>query len=379
MGLDPLSPWTYGRRNARKILPTLIILTFVVMLVLVTLSTLRGLKEATLVYAREFDHWTILFPKKNTAIPREVRERIAAHPAVERVIDSRNCFMRVRTLIGPVPYHLRAAKAEEMRFLLDRAGDSLRAGRLPEAKTNEVALHESLMRANGWELGAEFGMDKNEDEWMPGRFRVVGVLQGPTPMGLASFDFLNNPLLYSFAPKLWERLIVVPRPGRAGEVNAWLRDLEEVKVWDKARAIEEVSQGFDRILLVLDFVSLLLIVVVSLVVGLIHNIFFGQRMDEFAILLAIGHTRRRLFRKVASETGAIMACSWAAGMGLAIVLMRAFAALALSPRGIDLPLWQPGAILVSLLLPVVAQLFASATVLGRLRELDPVAIIERRG
>jgi hypothetical protein len=51
----------------------------------------------------------------------------------------------------------------------------------------------------------------------------------------------------------------------------------------------------------------------------------------------------------------------------------------MAPRGIPLPFWQPGAILVSLILPVVAQAFAVATVLGRLRRLDPVTIIERRG
>src|SRR5262245_32598996 len=141
--MDPLSPWTYGRRNFRKILPTLIILTFVVTLVVVILTTLEGVKESTLVYAREFDHWTVLLPKKDTRISKETREALAARPDIERLIDSRNCFLRVRTLIGPVPYHLRAAREEEMAFLLERAGARLREGRLPKGGTNEVALHEN--------------------------------------------------------------------------------------------------------------------------------------------------------------------------------------------------------------------------------------------
>jgi hypothetical protein len=377
--MDPLSPWTYGRRNFRKILPTLIILTFVVALVVAILTTLGGLKESTLVYTREFDHWTVLFPKKDTRIPKETREALAGHPDVERLIDSRNCFMRVRTLIGPVPYHLRAARAEEMAFLLERSGARLREGRLPKPGTSEVALHENLMRANDWGLGAEFGMEVSEDDWMPGRFRVVGVLEGPTPLGLASFEYLNNPLVYAFSAKLWERLIVVPRPGRTAAVNAFLRELKDVKSWDKARAVDEVSQGFDRIILVFRFISGMLIAVVSVVVGLIHNIFFGQRMDEFAILLAIGHTKRRLFGSVTLETAAIMAVSWAAGVGLALGVLAAFRAAVLLPKGIPLPVFQPLPIILSLALPLVAQVFASGTVIGRLRRLDPVAIIERRG
>jgi hypothetical protein len=58
---------------------------------------------------------------------------------------------------------------------------------------------------------------------MPGRFKVVGVLDGPTPVGVCSFEFLNNPLQYTFSAKLWERVVVVSKPGRVAELNAYLR------------------------------------------------------------------------------------------------------------------------------------------------------------
>ncbi len=377
--MDPLSPWTYARRNRRKILPTLLILTFVVTLVVAILATVRGLKEAALEYTREFDHWTMLFPKRDTRISPETRRAVAAHPAVERLLDSRNCFIRVKTVIGFVPYHLRAATPEETRFLMERCGARLKEGALPRPGTNEVALHEYLMKANGWSLGREFGIDVDENDWMPGRFRITGILEGPAPLGVCSFEYLNNPLVYAYSAKLWERLWVVARPGRLAEMNAFLRTLDDVKAWDKARSVEEVSQGFDRILLVLNFISGILILVVSLVVGLIHNIFFAQRMDEFAVLLAIGHTKRRLFRKVALETGGIMAFSWGAGVALAFAVLGAFRAAVLEPRGVPLPLAQAAPVAASLALPVVAMVFAIATVRGRLRRLDPVSIIERRG
>lgn len=377
--MDPLSPWTYARRNLRRMLPLFIILAFVVALVVAILTTLGGLKESTLVYTREFDYWTVLLPRRDTRIPASVRAALEAHPAVERLIDARNCFVRVRTLVGPVPYHLRAVRREEADFLLGRAGNRLKEGTLPRAGTSEVALHENLMKANGWSLGAEFGMEVTEEDWMPGRFRVVGILEGPTPLGLASFEYLDNPLLYPFSPKLWERLVVVARPGRLSELNAFLRGLPEVKPWDKERAVEEVAQAFDRIVLIFNFVSALLILVVSGVVGLLHNIFFAQRLDEFAILLAIGHPRRRLLAKALLETAGLMACSWAAGMLLAFGALETFRQAVLLPRGISPPMAQPGPVMVSLALPLVAQVFTGATVFGRLRRLDPVTIIERRG
>jgi hypothetical protein len=51
----------------------------------------------------------------------------------------------------------------------------------------------------------------------------------------------------------------------------------------------------------------------------------------------------------------------------------------LLPRGIPVPFWHAGPLLVSVALPMVAQVFAVVTVLGRLRRIDPVQIIERRG
>jgi hypothetical protein len=376
--MDPLSPWIYGRRNARKLLPVAIILASSVTLLVAVLTTLAGLQDSMLVYTREFDHWTVALPRRETKIDAAVLREVAAHPAVERVVESRNGVVRVKSLIGPLPFNLRAVKQEELGLFLERTETRLREGRLPRAGTGDVALHAGVMKANGWGLGQRFGMEESEDDWMPGSFTVAGVLEGPVPLGLASFEYLSGPL-YAFAPKLWERVLVVAKPGRTAEMNAWLRGLGAVKTYDKARAVEDVTQALERILLVLHFISATLIVVVSVVVGLLHNIFFGQRTDEFAILLAIGHAKRRLFRRVAAEAGALMAVSWAAGLGLAYAAVALFRALVLEPRGVDLPLAQGAPVLVSLALPAVALAFACGTVMGRLRRLDPVSIIERRG
>jgi len=222
-------------------------------------------------------------------------------------------------------------------------------------------------------------MDVSEDDWMPGRFRVVGILGGDTPIGFASFEFVSRPELYFFSAKLWERILVFAKPGREAEMNDFLRSLETVRVWDLARAETEISKSFDRLLLIVDFISILQIAVVAIVVGLIHNIFFAQRSDEFAILLAVGTTQGRLLRKVMGETAVLMAAAWLAGVGAALGILSTFQALVLDPRGIPLPVFQPLPILVSLAMPFVAQLFATTTVIGKLRRFDPVTIIERRG
>lgn len=375
----PLSVWTYTVRNLRKILPALIILTFVVMIVIVILSMLRGIRDGTLVFAREFRHFTVVLPKKQSTVGAETKEQIRAHPSVDRVVESRNCMFQVKTLIARIPFWIRAVREDDMRYMLDRAGVRVIEGRLPEPKTNEVAIHEIFMKANEWKIGQQFGMDVSDKDWMPGRFVVVGILGGDTPMSVGSYEFVTHPMLYFFSDKLWERVLVFPKPGREAEMNAYLESVAEIRTWDHPKAEADIRENFERLYLIVNFINILLIVVVALVVGLLHNIFFAQRTDEFAILLAVGHTQRRLLTKVMLETALLMTLAWVLGTALAIACLSLFHALVLEPRGIPIPLWQPVPVLVSLAMPVVAQLFATTTVFGRLRRLDPISIIERRG
>lgn len=375
----PLAVSTYLARNVRRILPAFIMIAFIVVVVVAILSILRGLKHGATRYAREFRVFTVMLPKRNATITDAQKAAILAHPGVERVMDALNVYVRVKTLVAHLPYQVRGVYAEDLAFLVEKAGVRVVEGRLPQAGTNEIALHEWLMWANGWDVGQEFGVDVDENDWIPGRFKVVGVLSGDTPIGFASLEFLEDDARYGFAPKLWERLLVVPKDGRRAEVNAFLRTLPDLKTYDEVRALEEIDDSFDRIVLVTDVLSVVLILVVALVVGLLNNLFFAQRIDEFAVLLALGYRRGRLLAKVLGESHAIAVVAWALGAAVGLALLEAVSRLLFAPRGIFVPTVQAVPLLVSAAMPAVAMLFSGVTVVRRLGRLDPVMIIERRG
>ena len=377
--LPPLSVRTYCVRNLRKILPLLIILTFVVMLIIVVLSALRGMKEGALVYADQFRYYSVLLPKKAPGIPKEIRLQIENHPTVDRVVDARNCFFRLRALIASIPFAIRAVRQEDMRYMMKRFEVELGEGRFPKPGTSEVILHEDFLKANDWTLGSEFGMKISDDDWMPGRWEVVGVLTGKTQIGFASYEFISNISLFGFAKQLRERQLIFAKEGKREEMNSFLHTFKEVRTWDLAAAEREIGKSFDRLLLIVDFLCLLQIIVVALVVGLINNIFFGQRTDEFAILLAVGYTQKTILKKVSGETAGIMITAWILGTGLSIALLALFRMWVLTPRGIALPILQTFPILISGAMPIIGLLFSSITVIRKLRKFDPIQVIERRG
>ena len=377
--MHPLSVRLYLLRNWRRILPAFIMLAFAAVIVVVIPSMLRGMKVGAMRYTREFGVFTVAMPKRTSTISAEERKAIRSHPGVERMMDAYNCIVRLKTLVGSLPYQLRAVGKDDLRFLVNRAGLVLKVGRLPEPETNEVAMHEWLMASNGWTVGAEFGVDVDDRDWMPGRFRIVGIFSGPVPMGVASREFMANDARYAFASKLWERVLVVPKAGREAEVAAFLKTLQGSKTFDEAAAIEEVSESFDKIVLISDIITLLLLLVVALVVGLLNNVFFAQRLDEFAILMAIGWSRGRLLWKVLGESHAIATSAWLLGLAGGLATLAALDRWLLSPQGIFIPIVQLVPVLFSMGLPAVAMLFSATTVLRRLSRLDPILIIERRG
>jgi len=375
----PLAIRTYVFRNVKRILPAFIIITFVVALVVLIPTILRGLKSSALRYAREYQNYSVVIPSTRSSLTDKERKDIKAHATVERLIDSLNCMIRLKTLVGSFGYPLRGVTQEDMAYLMQRAELRLLDGHLPTPGTNEVALHEWLLRSNGWRIGSKFGIAVDDDDWMPGQFVIVGVLAGDAPMGFASYEYLSNDDLYKFAPKLWERSLVVSKPGSLAAMNVYLRSVEGLKVYDESKAIGDVDAAFDRLVRISDFISFTLVLVVALVVGLLNNLFFSQRVDEFAVLLALGWSRRQLLWKVVGEANVIALGGWLLGVGVGLTVTWVFGSKVLAPRGIDIPLTQFLPLAASVALPLIAMFFSGTTVYRRLGRLDPVGIIERRG
>lgn len=372
----PLSPWTYLRRNKRRVLPMVIILSFVVLVAVAVNSTLTGIKEGALAYGEHLKYFTRVLPKKKATLDNAQLEALAKLPAVDRVIHSNSIVYRVSTIVSYFPFPILAVSKDDIPPLMQLTGARLVDGRLPEPGKPEVALHEMFLRANGHWIGSEFGMDVNDDDWMPGRFKIVGVLSGPTPIGFGSLEYISK---YPYAPKLWERPIVLPKPGRKAAMDEQLYASDDVKAFDYRRFEREINESFNKLILIVNFITVLLMVVVSIVVGLLNSIFFAARLDEFAILLAMGHTRARLLGKVLMESFALTMMSWVLGLLLAEGVLYWFRMTFLVPRGIMAPQWMAAPVLFSLMLPVIAMIFSSFTVVRRLSTLDPVLIIERRG
>jgi ABC-type antimicrobial peptide transport system permease subunit len=128
----------------------------------------------------------------------------------------------------------------------------------------------------------------------------------------------------------------------------------------------------------LNVVIATLVFVITLMMGMLINIYLSQRLVEFGLLQALGYTKRQLLYRVLKETVSVVLIGWALGVLLAYGLLRLTKAWLMDPRAFALDPLDPTAFLYTIPIPVAILAVASLTLIGRFRRFDPVGIVERR-
>ncbi|MCL5046771.1 MAG: ABC transporter permease [Actinobacteria bacterium] len=378
--MQPLSNLTYFARNKRKAIPMLAIIAlavFGVSIIAVIADTMmddgrRDWINPTKVYARVFAAEDYIDPRIGVAL--------RSSPDVERVMPALQAGIRVQGLLGSRDSPVIGLKDDDMRWYMERAGIKLVEGRLPGRSRDEIALHAAVLKSKGIALGDYVGKKVDKDEWLPGKYLVVGRLQGPIQVGLTSANTLRK-FVYSNQNPLGDTgYYVFSPPGRMEELDKYLRSLSRDKVIVRTlttatRDFKKETGNVDTVLWIINGVT---ITVLSLAMGLLNTIYFMQRISEYGILLAMGYRVGFLIRRTLMEAVSLTMFGWALGVLLSDAINWVLRQYIFAPRGITLAALNAKAILFTVPIPVMIGIFSLSTVLTQLLRLDPVTIVERR-
>jgi ABC-type antimicrobial peptide transport system permease subunit len=180
----------------------------------------------------------------------------------------------------------------------------------------------------------------------------------------------------------YEGLIVAPHPGQETQVHEALTRLigdKPFRLFDWPYIKAKIDSLIRNLETINHFLILLVTIVLSLVVGLLNNLFFRQRMNEFGLLAAIGYTRWRLIARVALESLGVTLAAWILGIGLGVGVLWWFNQSFMVPHGLLLNVFNWTVLLWHTLpIPAMVFIFGMGTVGWQLLRLDPISIIERR-
>lgn len=374
---------TYVARNLRKVLPIFGIQCLVTALMVAILTATNAFETTSEVYVRPLEAYTLVAPRSRSDFDEDLLALLRSNPALASEVPAKSLWMRAPMLVGEGTAPLLALPTEAQPGFLERVGLRVVAGRLPRTGEDGAVVHEAILAARGLALGDAFGQNVREVDAMLDRFTIVGVVRGEARVGLVDQAYVSR--AGSVLARLPTFRLVVAKEGRKAESDRWLReamlagDARAFRVFDESRARAHSARMLANLPLLLGFITLCIALVVALVTALLQVLAFQARIEEIALLLAVGHRRSVLGWRLAREQGLVAFAGFALGVALGIAAVWAFDVGWLRPRGILVQVPDLRPVLYAACVPLLSVLVSVVVVRRRLARTDPVTILQRQG
>jgi ABC-type antimicrobial peptide transport system permease subunit len=384
--MNPLSSLTYYRRHKGSTLLLLILISLMTLGVSVMVRLPDSLLEH-MYHSESYVTRASLVSALGSSLDPSLVSLIRSHPDVARVIQERGLQITLPPISGG--FHWSGVSEADAPILLEVLGLRLKEGRLPQARTNELALSEAMAKGMGVWIGDEISRSLGDsgENWyaaIPVPLVVVGILEDgdsspepSPPLGLVSYEYVDSHEL--FRP-FWSRgLIVVARPGREAMINEFLGSeiAPHAQVRTHRQLIEKLARVSRSFHLIFGVVDILVAAAIALVVGIINQLAQSRRLTEFGMLHAVGYDKGRLIRRLTLETAVVAAIGWLFGLLLSWGFFYLLKTKLYEPHGIDLGLSSLTPIWFSIPVPLAAIVFTVWSTMRTFARLDAVAIIEQ--
>ena len=228
--MNPLSPYTYTRRNKAQS----VMLVALIALAVAGVYLLAGLMRDSYVTPdytinRYLSKFSVVQSATTGALDPSVRAQISEHPAVAQIVPQKNIEISVPNIGGLIFFfRLFGLQAADLEMVLDQSGVSLAEGTLPQPGSNGVLLSEEIAAALDLKVGDVFDHTTDDDKVFPyfdtiiSPLEVVGILTGDVRLGVMSYDYLAQHAGYAGTAD--QGLLVFAEPGSKAALETFLDD-----------------------------------------------------------------------------------------------------------------------------------------------------------
>jgi ABC-type lipoprotein release transport system permease subunit len=374
-----LAPWNYLVRNAGKTAPLVGVIVLAVLLIAGIVSMMNSIPlsiKTIYSYSRYSLGITPRGDPSMTPAIRAIIEREAPVP-IERIAVCRASSAEVRSIVGKWPFVVIGLEADALRYVLRRLGGERLEGRLPVAGKPEAVISEPVARNLNLRIGDELLGPEQDEAYSPQSVRVVGIAQTDQWTMLSSYEYYAA----NHLPPV-DLLMVFARDLRDQErLDRWATERfkgERAQIFAYHELEKSTDEMFDILYKILNVVIGTLVLVITLMMGMLMNIYLSQRTQEFGLLQALGYTKRRLLRRVFGETLIVVVGGWLLGLAAAVGLLHVVDAALMHPQAFALDTLDRTALLYTAPVPIAIFATAWLTVRLRFQRFDPVGVVERR-
>lgn len=375
----PLVASTFLLRNLGKTIPLVAVIVLAVLLISGIVAMIDSIPLSIRTIYRYSQQMVGVTPRGDPAQTPIIRERIEKEAPVplDRVIVCRATGAQVRSIVGKWPFVVLGLEQGDIRYFLDRMDSRGVAGRLPAPGAPEALVSEPVARNLGLRQGSLLLGPVQDGAYSPREVRIVGIADSDDWFMITPIEYLRE---HHFPP-IDVLLVFAETLGEQAALDAWA-----VKAFKGERAqvfvyqeLERDTQDMFRILYkILNVVIATLVLVITLMMAMLMNIYQSQRLPEYGLLQALGYTRRQLLSRAFGETLAVVVSGWILGLLTAYGLLLVVRAQLMTPQAFALDPLDRMAFLYTIPVPLAILVAGSLTVWSRFRRFDPVGVVERR-
>jgi ABC-type lipoprotein release transport system permease subunit len=283
----------------------------------------------------------------------------------------------VDSIVGKWPFVVLGFEQPDMRYYVEKLGGRLVEGTYPVEGMPQAVVSRPVATNLGLGIGDELLGPEQSDSYSPQSVRVVGIVESDEWMMFVPIEYHRE----NHFPEVDVLLVFAHNLVDQQALDEWA--LEEFK-GDRARLYAyseletQTESAFRTLYTILNVVIASLVVVLTIMMGMLMNIYQSQRTQEFGLLQALGYRKSVILWRVLSEIVAVLAGSWLFGVVLAYLLLMLVKDRLFDPRAYALDPSEPSTYLYSTPVPVMIFLVAALDFVIRLKRFDPVGVVERR-
>lgn len=387
---SPLSPTIFLRRNAGKTVPLVAVIMLAVLLVAAIIALIDSIPYSIRTIYDYSKEMVGITPRGDpSATARFVKEVRAGSPVpIDRVMICRVSGAQVQSIVGKWPYAVLGLERADIEYFLRRQGSRGLLGRLPEPGKAEMIVSRPVAKNLGLtiydpnapakeRMKSIVQRPENTDAYSPFPVKLVGIADTDRWLMVGSVEYMRA----NYFPPVDIALVFAKDAATQPKLDKWTLDHfkgRRAQIFAYSKVRKESDTMFTTLFKILNVVIATLVIIITVMMAMLINIYQSQRLVEFGLLQAIGYTKRQLLSRVLMETVLVVIGGWALGLGLGVGALKVAEIVLMAPKAFGMDIFDPKAYLYTVPLPVCILLVAAVSVMLRFRKFDPVGVVERR-
>ena len=375
----PLAAPLYLLRNAGKTAPLAAVITLAVILVAGIVAMMDSIPYSIEVIYHYTQTALGISPRWDPSQTPKLKAIIQKECPVpiQRLVVCRAAGAQVKSIVGKWPFVVLGLERQDMYYYLNRLHATNFVGRLPEAGKAEAIISEPVARNRGLKIGSDLLSPTDTDNYSPFHVKVVGIAQTNEWIMVTDIEYLRR---FQF-PAVNFLLVFAPTPHQQSQLDHWAEARFKgmrAQIFAYHILQRDTNDMFKILYKILDVVIGTLVLVITIMMGMLMNIYQSQRLVEFGLLQALGYTKRQLLRRVVYESLLVIAGGWILGAVIAYGLLNIVKSTLMDPSAFSIDTLDRTAYLYTVPIPIAIFCAALLTVWLRFRNFDPVGVVERR-